>query len=569
MPITRCPQCHTAFRVVADQLRVRNGLVRCGVCSTVFDGRASLESEQAPVAPPPMSPFAAPAPLAGDPPVAPAPTVPQFPRSTAPRSGDAYSSTHPGGYPVPPAPVPVASAAPELPVAAAVSAPPAVLRGRTRTSEGGAGQAPAGAVAPQQDVPSHRPPSAASHPPAPVIRARDDSEFSVSQDRVLRAEPATGRRDQRIVAETPSVLRGRAERRQEPAFGASHPPIRAGDDVDDRDDESRRSTAPSPGMDRQPGFRAERDHGDDPPWHVDPPARAREPASRHEAFRADEDQDDEPGCRAEPPLRTRHDEAIRGADDEAGRDDEPQWRAEPPIRGHGRPHDARPFRSSARADPGRNEPGLRHDDEDDIDGASADAVYGDARTRYSSSTDSGRTPPEFLDQDRIDSRRTWRRLWTWACLLGLLALGAQLVFAYRTSIAIAAPALRPALTTLCQAVGCTVGYARRIERISIVSSSLRPPAGAAAQTAGDGRSRLVLTVVLRNRYDKEQHWPALMLDLTDLSDTVVARKAILPEAYLPAGTKGPLGPGAEITLTVPIQVAGLQVNGYQLDKFFP
>ena len=114
-----------------------------------------------------------------------------------------------------------------------------------------------------------------------------------------------------------------------------------------------------------------------------------------------------------------------------------------------------------------------------------------------------------------------------------------------------------------------MGYARRIERISIVSSSLRPPSGAAAQAADDGRSRLVLTVVLRNRYDKEQHWPALMLDLTDLSDTVVARKAILPEAYLPAGTKGPLGPGAEITLTVPIQVAGLQVNGYQLDKFFP
>ncbi|RZN09481.1 MJ0042-type zinc finger domain-containing protein, partial [Bordetella pertussis] len=39
---TRCPQCGAAFRVVADQLRVRNGLVRCGECATVFDGRACL-----------------------------------------------------------------------------------------------------------------------------------------------------------------------------------------------------------------------------------------------------------------------------------------------------------------------------------------------------------------------------------------------------------------------------------------------------------------------------------------------------------------------------------------------
>ena len=34
--------CGTAFKVVPDQLRIRNGLVRCGACSTVFDGRASL-----------------------------------------------------------------------------------------------------------------------------------------------------------------------------------------------------------------------------------------------------------------------------------------------------------------------------------------------------------------------------------------------------------------------------------------------------------------------------------------------------------------------------------------------
>ncbi|WP_315141335.1 MJ0042-type zinc finger domain-containing protein, partial [Achromobacter marplatensis] len=50
---TRCPQCGTSFKVVPDQLRVRNGLVRCGACSTVFDGRACLLPDAgAPATPP-------------------------------------------------------------------------------------------------------------------------------------------------------------------------------------------------------------------------------------------------------------------------------------------------------------------------------------------------------------------------------------------------------------------------------------------------------------------------------------------------------------------------------------
>ncbi|VVD87699.1 DUF3426 domain-containing protein [Pandoraea terrigena] len=39
---TRCPHCHTVFRVVADQLKLRDGLVRCGTCREVFDGQAYL-----------------------------------------------------------------------------------------------------------------------------------------------------------------------------------------------------------------------------------------------------------------------------------------------------------------------------------------------------------------------------------------------------------------------------------------------------------------------------------------------------------------------------------------------
>jgi predicted Zn finger-like uncharacterized protein len=41
---TRCPGCHTVFRVTTQQLALRGGQVRCGHCKTVFDGPAELIS---------------------------------------------------------------------------------------------------------------------------------------------------------------------------------------------------------------------------------------------------------------------------------------------------------------------------------------------------------------------------------------------------------------------------------------------------------------------------------------------------------------------------------------------
>ena len=77
----RCPNCHTAFRVVADQLRLRGGLVRCGRCNHVFDGRAHL-----------IELAATPAPEAATPAV-PAAAVPRQPDPHAPSAGAAPAST--------------------------------------------------------------------------------------------------------------------------------------------------------------------------------------------------------------------------------------------------------------------------------------------------------------------------------------------------------------------------------------------------------------------------------------------------------------------------------------------
>jgi predicted Zn finger-like uncharacterized protein len=51
--LTRCPHCQTAFRVTPDQLKVRQGRVRCGTCGTAFNALDSLADEALPVIPAP------------------------------------------------------------------------------------------------------------------------------------------------------------------------------------------------------------------------------------------------------------------------------------------------------------------------------------------------------------------------------------------------------------------------------------------------------------------------------------------------------------------------------------
>ena len=47
--ITRCPACRTMFKVVADQLRISDGWVRCGKCEEIFDASAHMVQADASV----------------------------------------------------------------------------------------------------------------------------------------------------------------------------------------------------------------------------------------------------------------------------------------------------------------------------------------------------------------------------------------------------------------------------------------------------------------------------------------------------------------------------------------
>ena len=96
---TRCPHCHTTFRVAHDQLKLRAGLVRCGACKEIFNGiehllpqdnlaatdnvaatsaavpQAPLTAPQSPTVPAPTASSAAPV-AHQAPPTAPAPATP-------------------------------------------------------------------------------------------------------------------------------------------------------------------------------------------------------------------------------------------------------------------------------------------------------------------------------------------------------------------------------------------------------------------------------------------------------------------------------------------------------------
>lgn len=399
---TRCPQCATTFRVAADQLRIRNGLVRCGVCASVFDGREYLD-ELAAVALPPQSPAHRPA-----------PAQPQAPIGT-------------------PGPMPT--------------------------------WGPARTPAPVPDV----------------LRRRADAPF-----RIERTEPRVAHDD---------------------AMG-----------------------------------------GVCLSSYAAPPAMAASPAHHAATDDASAYAEAQPMV-GEPPVDATYEPRYRREDTEDDvRDDD----AYAPAGLYGERKSSDDVR----------EPGLYEPADD------GDRVRGEPRTRYVDDFHSGRTPPSFMD-DGARAQRTQRsRLWGAGCVLLLVVLMGLLLYTYRNQVAASVPTLRPALEAACRPLACTVGYERRVERISIMSSSLRAPPGGA--TSGADTQDLMLTVVLRNRYSAPQPWPSLTLELKDIADRVVVRKNLRPTDYLPADVAAqPFGANVERRVTVPIAVRDVQVNGYQIDKFFP
>ncbi|NDY84259.1 DUF3426 domain-containing protein [Orrella sp. NBD-18] len=219
--------------------------------------------------------------------------------------------------------------------------------------------------------------------------------------------------------------------------------------------------------------------------------------------------------------------------------------------------DTEPAKTSSLASPTSREPRLDSLRSADI------ALRGESRQLRqhvpSSDPDFG-TPQDGMNMIGI-------LLWGFGSLLAIIFLCGQLVYIYRNDIATNAPALRSTLESICARVGCEVSLSRHLDRITIEGASLDQTG--ASQQEGQA-SEQILRFTMRNRYEKNQPWPHLILELTDPSSTVVVRKVIAPHQYLPSNlVDQPFMAQQEVKLVLPISVMGPQINGFNIQKFFP
>ena len=199
------------------------------------------------------------------------------------------------------------------------------------------------------------------------------------------------------------------------------------------------------------------------------------------------------------------------------------------------------------------------------DAESSRAILGESRLRGEGPS-VGRTQPEFL-VDEVDTPRLKMLLWSLASVLALGLLVIQLAYVYRNDIATQFPSFRPTVDAMCSKLGCEVSLRRYIERISVSVIAFERQ----ASTTQEGKpAEMSLRFSMRNRLNQAQPWPGLTLELTDASGTVVSRKRMSPNDYLPTQlVDKPFASNQEVSLILPVTVTGLQINGYTLKPFFP
>lgn len=165
-------------------------------------------------------------------------------------------------------------------------------------------------------------------------------------------------------------------------------------------------------------------------------------------------------------------------------------------------------------------------------------------------------------QPEVPAVREHARRWPWLSgiiTLSLLMIG-QLLYFFRSELAVVSPELRPFLVAACETLGCTVPRPIRPDLVGIETSDLVP----------DGEA-LRLMATLKNRAPFAQDYPHLELTLTDTQDAALVRKVLAPADYLPAGRDAAAGFPArgEISIDLRLTTNDVTAAGYRLYLFYP
>ncbi|WP_420996428.1 DUF3426 domain-containing protein [Cupriavidus sp. 30B13] len=605
--VTRCPACRTAFRLVADQLRLRQGLVRCGQCDTVFDAREHLIELPAPEAAPAAEPQATQETSAH--------TTPARPHHRAARTphektfDDTHDAVQDGAHeetreetheaaharaPRAPRKRAHAEAHPATHAAADAAA--------TQPAQAGAGHGdapPAPAFAPPfdpgYDVPALDAPTIMLYQTqaeadqavqaaeaarqqereagGTVAGVEDDEPSAVFVPGVIEQEPETAaaREDGVAPAQTGSAAETDAGSVAEPprepeaaaAIETTEPAATAAD--------ATAEAAPASAATSWPTLDPRTLSDDLPPFA--PAVRAApEEAAAAPADNAHEAQAEPTAAHAATPLPPppRPQAGIDDATHTAGIEEHAEEHAAdapaPAARESGPASHAAPAEPAAVPSASGY---LRAEAQDDFPEIPAAVAREQAGRQWAGqgTPDAPVFAPDFLRHARARDpgpARRKRRLQKLAIAALAVAALAQVTFLARSQLSGQFPLLRPAFEALCAPLGCEVAPWRDIDALRIESSQL--------QKQDEESDAYLLAVTMRNQSRATVALPAIELVMTDLQDQLLLRKVLQPADYLEPAQKAfatlGLRAGTELPVRVRFRTQQAAAN-YRVLIFYP
>lgn len=605
--VTRCPACRTAFRLVADQLRLRQGLVRCGQCDTVFDAREHLIEVPAPAGastPVPAADRAPPSPAAATSAATTAALAAALAHAEQTqawaRARETDTPFDPGfdpGYEVPaldspttmmsepdehvPAPAAREAAATEE---AAENAAEADIAGEERVdagaaradSDGSANTDAPGAEADAEATPDTQPPAVYAAPVSAVDTTAVSEPEPAAEASAPAPEPAA------------TTVSG-----PEPEMPLTEPPAPWPTlDHSAFDDEPAPSAtaAPAPHSSLDPAAAyAPTNPSSMPPYGAYsaratwPPLRpadapATRPMPEPDAPAPEQAEPEAPESAgvvsdrsklADGPLEEAHRDAAADLL-QASPEPFPQADPVPSASGFLRAEDPADPEAEAWAAQARDV--IEHDLGVTLRDGTPDAVARETTTRHwqnqngaaASGASAGSAPssgpgfaPDFLRHTREreqartprgriavpGSKRTWLGLAAGLLGLGILVQG---VYLARSQIAGNMPVLRPVLEAACAPFGCDVPPWRDLEALRIDSSQL--------QKEDESSDVYLLAVTLRNQGRATTALPAIELVMTDLQDQLLLRRVLPPAEYLEPAQRGFAATGLRAGSELPVRV---------------
>lgn len=175
---------------------------------------------------------------------------------------------------------------------------------------------------------------------------------------------------------------------------------------------------------------------------------------------------------------------------------------------------------------------------------------------------------EMLAAAEAKPASAWRPFGAAVSLLTLtLVLALQVLYFRPGDVVATAPLLTPWVHAFCGQVGCESALRRDPERIAMLSHDVRSH----PEVAG----ALLIKATFANQADFGQPFPDIAVTLSDLTDTVVAKRRFTPADYLPAEMivstypweQPMMAPETPVYIDLEVLDPGKQALNYQFDFF--